>query len=365
MTPDPGTKWHDPALLDHLVRVRQPWDALVRRVVRAVLKRYLPDPSGALVEIGAGGGQLREWLPDDVAAAVTHTEPSGPFVRAFRERYPDATVIVADAASLPFDAGSVSGVLALCVLDTLPDLASVRAELARVLRPGGVVAHVLDLSTSPDALFPELIAGGELPLTNFARDPALLDVLTPAQRAALPAADDFDEVLAVRWGEFVPFVGMLARSNHPLAASADLGPFAKLHEPGGFDPERFALEFMAASADAARLLKLSRAMIGLFLAARQFGRPWTVRALSTRTHLRAKLSAAFGSDHGFAVEFAGPVRAWEPADRFTLRHAGRTVSRPLPVPGTPVEQLEGVPPAPLPADGVRATTVEVFVARRF
>ena len=364
MTPDPGTKWHDPALLDHLVRVRRPWDALVRRVVRAVLKRYLPDPSGALVEIGAGGGQLREWLPDDVAAAVTHTEPSEPFVRAFRDRHPSATVVAADAAKLPFDAGSVSGVLALCVLDTLSDLASVRTELARVLRPGGVVVHVLDLSTSPDALFPELIAAGELPLTNFARDPALLDVLTPAQRAALPEADDFDEVLAVRWGEFVPFVGMLARSNHPLATTADLGPFAKLHEPGAFDPDRFALEFMAASADAARLQNLNRAMIGLFLAARQFGKPWTVRALSTRTHLRAKLATAFGSDHGFAVEFAGPVRAWEVADGFTLRHAGRTVSRPLPVPGTPVEELEGVPPAALPADGVRATTVEVFVARR-
>jgi SAM-dependent methyltransferase len=289
-----------------------------------------------------------------VAAAVTHTEPSEPFVRAFRERYPDASVIVADAAKLPFDTGSVSGVLALCVLDTLPDLASVRAELARVLRPGGVVVHVLDLSTSPDALFPELIAGGELPLTNFVRDPALLDVLTPAQRAALPAADDFDEVLAVRWGEFVPFVGMLARSNHPLATTADLGPFAKLHERGAFDPERFALEFMAASADAARLLKLNRALVGLFLAARQFGRPWTVRALSTRTHLRAKLNSAFGSDHGFAVEFAGPVLAWEPADRFTLRHAGRTVSRPLPVPGTPVEELEGGPPAP-PAGRRRAS----------
>jgi hypothetical protein len=52
MTPDPGTKWHDPALLDHLVRVRRPWDTLVRRVVRATLKRYLSNPPGVLVEIG-------------------------------------------------------------------------------------------------------------------------------------------------------------------------------------------------------------------------------------------------------------------------------------------------------------------------
>lgn len=355
-------RWHNPALLDHLVRIRQPWDSLTRRIVRATLTRFLSNPVGTLVEIGAGGGQLREWLPPEIAAATTHTEPSEPFVQAFRQRYPDADVRTADAERLPFETQTVASVLALCVFDTLPDLASVRNELRRVLRPGGVAVHFLDLATSPDTLFPELIAGGEVPLTNFARDPALLEVLPESKRALLPTADDFDEVLAIRWDAFVPFVGLLAKAGQPFVN--DLGPFAKLHQPGGFDPDRFALEFMAVSADAARLQSLNKALLTLTLTAHQFGREWKLRPVSSRSHLRSKLLGAFGTEEGFAVEFAGPVIAWEASSELVLRHAGRTVSRRVPLPGTPVEEFEGSDPRPLPDTGVRATTVEVFVARR-
>src|SRR5207237_846916 len=98
--------------------------------------------------------------PPELAADTTHTEPSEPFVAALRAKYPGARAVRAEATALPFAPGSVGAVLGLCVFDTPPDLASVRDELARVLRPGGAVVHVLDLATSPDCLFPELIAGG-------------------------------------------------------------------------------------------------------------------------------------------------------------------------------------------------------------
>jgi hypothetical protein len=269
-------------------------------------------------------------------------------------------------------------VLALCVFDTVPDLAAVRDELRRVLRPGGAVVHLLDLATSPDCLFPELIAGGELPLTNFARDSALLDGLTDGQRALLPPADPFDEVLAVGWEAFGGFVRLLEQARHPLAA--DLGPYAGLHRPGALDPDRLARGFMAAGADPARLQALNRALLRLTLAARQWGREWPLRAVSARAHLRARLRAAFGPGDGFAAEFAGPVaaRAVGPRGagvptgvRAVVRHAGRTVARageagsPL---GVPAEELSGTPPDPPRPCGdgeyVRETTVEVFVARR-
>jgi SAM-dependent methyltransferase len=364
MTPHPP-RWHDPALLDHLARVRRPWDGLVRRVVGATLTKYLPDPPGPLAEVGAGGGQLRDWLPAELAAETTHTEPSEPLLAVLRQRHPDADAAPADATALPFPAGSLAAVLGLCVLDTVPDLLSVRDEVRRVLRPGGVVVHFLDLATSPDTLFPELIAGGELPLTNFARDPALLEVLTDPQKSLLPPAGDFDEVLAVRWDAFASFAGMLEAANHPLAS--DLGPYRGLTRPGGLDPDRLAREFMAASGDPDRLGKLNRALLALTLTARGMGREWPLRAVSAREHLRAKLRAAFAPGHGFAVEFAGPVAAWEAAPEgspFVLRHAGRTVSRPhvLEIPGTPVTAWEDVPTTA--GERARATTVEVFVARR-
>ena len=373
MLPSPIDRWHDPALIDHLARVRKPWEALTQRIVRAVLARVLPKPSAPVVEIGAGGGQLREWLPPELAADIIHTEPSEPFVQALHERHPSARVIRAEASALPFEPESVGAVLGLCVFDTLPDLASVRDELGRVLRPGGAVVHVLDLSTSPDCLFPELIAGGELPLTNFARDSALLDVLTDAQKALLPPADEFDEVLAVPWDAFRTFVGMLEQAKHPLAAN--LGPYSGLLRPGALDPERLAHGFMAASADPARLLALNRALLALTLSAKQLGRAWPLRAVSSRAHVRERLRTAFDPAHGFTTEFAGPLAAREVIvgegdARFVLRHAGRTVTRaefPSVEYGTPVDVFDGAP-MPLRAaevgQGIRESTVEVFVARR-
>lgn len=373
MLPSPLDRWHDPALLDHLARVRKPWEALTRRIVRATLAKFLPAPPGPVVEIGAGGGQLRDWLPPELAADITHTEPSGPLLESLRAQYPEARAIQAEATALPFATGTVGAVLGLCVFDTLSDLAPVRDELARVLRPGGVVIHFLDLATSPDCLFPELIAGGELPLTNFARDPALLEVLTDEQKAQLPPAGDFDEVIAVKWEPFRAFVGMLEAARHPLVAN--LGPYVGLTAPGALDPDRLARGFMTASADPAKLLALNRALLTLTLSARGMGREWPLRAVSSRAHIRARLQAAFDPAHGFEVEFAGPVAAREvtPAEvesAFVLRHAGRTVTRvefPAIEYGTQVSDFDRLP---MPARegavgaGIRETTVELCIVSR-
>ena len=250
-------RWANPALIDHLARVRQPWAPLTQRIACAVVAQWCPPSAALVVEIGAGGGQLREWLPPQVAAITTQTEPSAAFLERLRQRYPGAKTLRADATLLPFASGSVDLVLALCVFDTLPDLASVRDELQRVLRPGGAVIHFLDLATSPDCVFPELIAGGELPLTNFAGDLALRDMLTDAQTAYLPAVEEFDDILAVQWIAFRSFVEMLAQARHPLAA--ELGPYANVHRPGQLDPEWLADGFMAVSADPARLAALNAA----------------------------------------------------------------------------------------------------------
>jgi SAM-dependent methyltransferase len=358
-------RWHDPALLEHLARVRAPWDALVRRIVRAGAARFVPPAPGPVVELGAGGGQLLEWLPPALAAEAILTEPSEPFARALGARHPSARVLRANADALPFAEGEVRAALALCVFDTLRNLGAVRDELRRALRPGGVVLHALDLATSPDGLFPELIAGGEVPLTNFARDTALLEVLTDAQRAALPEAGEFDEVLAVRWEPFHALLKLLAATGHPLLSR--LGPYAELHKPGALDPDALALDFMRESADPVRLLALNRALVALALTAKQTGRDWPVRAVSSREFVRAKLCAAFGPAHGFEVLFAGPVSAWETSDEgFVLRHAGRTVRRadaPAEPFGAPVSDWDAAPLPPRTGP-LRETTVEVFAARK-
>ncbi len=371
MTSD-GTpaRWQDPGILDHLEQVRKPWDRLTRRIVRATLSRFLPTPPGQLVEIGAGGGQLRDWLPRDIAAATIHTDPSEPFLTSLRVRYPDAVAVAADATDLPFPDASVGAVLGLCVLDTVPKLASVRHELRRILRPGGVVVHFLDLATSPECVFPELLAGGEIPLTNFARDPALLAGLPDNKRVLLPPAEEFDEILAIGWEPFTRFVRMLESARHPIVS--ELGPYAGLHRPGGFDPDRLAHGYMTTSADPARLFALNKALLTLTLTARELNREWLLRPVSSLAQIREQLLATFSAGHGFGVKFASPVLASEtsgprggpPAPRLTLRHAGRTIRRAdiSELPGMPVREWDGGE-APDPQAGeVRATTVEVFVA---
>lgn len=353
------TPWHDPALLDRLARVRAPWDALARRVTRAVVAKFVPP--GPLVEVGAGGGQLRPWLPPGRAADTTHTDSSAPFLDVLRARFPDAGVAQADVTALPVADDALTGVLGLCVLDTLPDLGAARDEFRRALRPGGAVVHLLDLATSPGGAFADIIARGEFPLPNFAADPGVLEVVTPAQQALLPVTDAFDEVLAVPWADFTAFVGMLKAARHPLAA--DVLAYADPADPLTLDPDALAQRFMHSRNNPDRLRVLYRALLGVTLAARGLGRAWPLRGVSLRGHLRGRLAATFAD--GFEVLFAGPVLAWEPADgENVLRHTGKTVpgAAALP-PATPVEELEGVAATP-PAAPWRATTVEVFVARR-
>ncbi len=350
--------WHDPALLDRLARVRAPWDALTARVVRAAVAKFVPP--GPLVEVGAGGGQLRPWLPPDRAADTTHTDSSVPFLDVLRTRFPDAATKPAEVTALPFADGSLAGVLGLCVLDTLPGLAAARDEFRRVLRPGGVVLHVLDLATSPGGAFAELIVRGDFPLPNFAADPGVLEVVTEAQRVLLPVTDAFDEVLAVPWADFTAFVGMLKAARHPLAA--DLLAYADPADPVALDPDALAQRFMHYRNNPDRLRVLYRALLGVTLTARSLGRAWPLRGVSLRAHLRERLRRVFGD--GFTVEFAGPVLAWEPADgENVLRHTGKTIPGATALPAaTPVEELEGAKVA-VPAGAWRATTVEVFAAR--
>jgi ubiquinone/menaquinone biosynthesis C-methylase UbiE len=118
-----------------------------------LIGRYGPSLAAALVEfagiepgmraldVGAGPGALARVLaerlgPENVAAA----EPSEPFAAGFRERLPDVEVAVAPAESLPFEDASFDAALSQLVLNFMADTEAGVAELARVTRPGGVVA---------------------------------------------------------------------------------------------------------------------------------------------------------------------------------------------------------------------------------
>jgi len=98
----------------------------------------------ALSAVGAGNASGGEVISSDVAFPKYPTVALQPAMRtAFgnpKVRFMEAV----DAASLPFEDGSIDLVHSTSVLEHLPDLRSAFREIHRVLRPGGLVFHRYD-----------------------------------------------------------------------------------------------------------------------------------------------------------------------------------------------------------------------------
>jgi SAM-dependent methyltransferase len=135
-----------PEFTDEQRRVR---DAFMARWLEVLPSRYglierfnhtypvEPGASGRTLEIGAGLGEHLRY--EDLSRQDYHAvELRGELVEVIRERYPGVTAIAADCQErLPFDDGYFDRVLAVHVLEHLPDLPRALDEIARVLAPGG------------------------------------------------------------------------------------------------------------------------------------------------------------------------------------------------------------------------------------
>jgi SAM-dependent methyltransferase len=161
------------------------------------LAAQIPPGAGGVVEIGAGGGFLDDFVPAALRTEVFLV----PGVRA-----------VCDAQMLPFSTGSLKAVVMTNVFHHVRSPRAFLAEAARALRPGGVVAMlepwVSPLSRVvyrslhhepfvPDAAAWELPAGGPLSSSNqalpwivFQRDRAAFEDEFPGfvVRSVVPTA---------------------------------------------------------------------------------------------------------------------------------------------------------------------------------
>jgi SAM-dependent methyltransferase len=115
--------------------------------------RYLPtlsvvfaDAAGvhagmSVLDVGCGPGGLTSELVSRVGAeSVAAIDPSAPFVEAARERNPGVDVREAKAEALPFEDDSFDAALASLVVAFMEDADAGIGEMARVTKPGGVVA---------------------------------------------------------------------------------------------------------------------------------------------------------------------------------------------------------------------------------
>ncbi|MDQ1741164.1 MAG: hypothetical protein QOE53_2816 [Pseudonocardiales bacterium] len=93
------------------------------------------------LDVGSGPGALTAVLVERLGSrAVVAVDPSASFVSELRRRLPEVDVRQARAEQLPFSDEAFDLVLAQLVVHFLDDPEAGIAEMARVTRPGGVVA---------------------------------------------------------------------------------------------------------------------------------------------------------------------------------------------------------------------------------
>jgi SAM-dependent methyltransferase len=163
---------------------------------------------------GALTGALARLLG---AANVRAAEPSEPFAEACRARVPGVDVVVAVAEALPFADGEFDAALSQLVVNFMRDAEAGVREMARVTRPGGVVAACV---------------------WDYAGEMKLLRAFWDAAREVDPdRAAVADEAVAMRWcgeGELAGLwraAGLRDVRFAPLVVRASYTDFEDLWSP--------------------------------------------------------------------------------------------------------------------------------------
>ncbi|MFI1991905.1 class I SAM-dependent methyltransferase [Actinoplanes sp. NPDC020271] len=125
------------------------------------------EPGARILDYGCGYGRVTAQAREHGFTAVEGADPSPALIARARRTHPRLTFTVLDSPPrLPHPDDSVDAVLLIAVLTCVPDDDAQRgliAELARVLRPGGLL-HVSDLLLQTD---PRNVARYERDVTAY------------------------------------------------------------------------------------------------------------------------------------------------------------------------------------------------------
>jgi SAM-dependent methyltransferase len=116
-------------------------DATTRAAWRELLLGVLPGPPARVADLGCGTGTLSRLLVDE-GYTVDGLDVSPEMVRRAREKVPEATFVVGDAADPALERAAYDVVLCRHVLWALPDPVEAFGRWVDLLAPGGHVVLV-------------------------------------------------------------------------------------------------------------------------------------------------------------------------------------------------------------------------------
>jgi SAM-dependent methyltransferase len=117
------------------------WSA---RLAEAMLDALALPPGLAVLDAGCGTGSLSAAIARrDATARITGVDLSEAFVATAQARVPGGRFSTGDVTRLDLPDASVDAALSLLVLQFVPDRPAAVAEMARVAKPGGLVAAAM------------------------------------------------------------------------------------------------------------------------------------------------------------------------------------------------------------------------------
>jgi ubiquinone/menaquinone biosynthesis C-methylase UbiE len=340
--------------LREVQRHRQPYAELGRRLLADLLSRFVPEGDDSVVEIGAGDGQFRDWLPEQLLPRMTHTEPLAIAAREARKRHPQARIIRAPAERLPFGASEIGCVIGSCVLDVVDDGALVARELARVLRPGGTFIHWLDMSTRLNEAFEISSRADLVPLPNVFSDPS---ASRWPEDMFLASRADLSLVLEI-----------LERHKHAFAKPLRQYLLVFAHLPHTLRPA--LAEYTQLQSGALRV-----ALQGMFRAAAELAEPrlqqrlasFQRRPVASSRFFESRLNSYFTAAVGFEPVFSGIVADAELVSTLSdppLQYVSSCVGEQRELPVVPEVRLCPESPLPGPGQTLRELGAFAYVVRR-